>query len=177
MASAIQVAFVVSTQESPSMEFLQRPWVLGVIAILFQLAYMIVSYADDEMGQPCEFPPGLKWLRSLHGRFLTKWKNPSIFYPFAFSIAIFLYWRFERGVLTLLWVAEILGLLILGFFLKEKHFVNFALAALGACVVRLFIYDLAQSDIGVKAGVFIAVGIIVLSIHIIRKKYSDRMSG
>jgi len=177
MASAVQLAFVVSTQESPSMDFLERPWVLGVIAIFFQLAYVIIAYADDQMGEPCTFPPGLKWIRGLHSRFLTKWKNPAIFYPFAFAIAIFLYWRFDHGVLTLLWVAEVLGLLVLGTFLKEKHFVSFSLAALAACVGRLFIYDLARSDIGVKAAVFIAVGIIMFSIHIIRKKYGDRISG
>ncbi|AWK02826.1 hypothetical protein HYN56_00790 [Flavobacterium crocinum] len=49
-------------------------------------------------------------------------KNSIIIYLATFSIGLFLYLTFDKGILTFFWILESLGLLILGIMLKEKYF-------------------------------------------------------
>jgi uncharacterized membrane protein len=105
---------------------------------------------------------------------LSRIKNPLIIYPLTFSIAIFLFFSYEKSLLTLLWVVECFVLFALSLVLGEKQFRLISLAALVACIVRLFFYDLSRTNTITKALVFLGVGVIMIAINSLHNKFKER---
>ena len=101
-------------------------------------------------------------------------KNSLLIYPATLSIGCFLYLTFDKGILTFFWILEALGLLILGIALKEKYFRYVSLSLVGICVVRLMFFDLSNSDFLIRALVLLGVGIVLLVMNSLFKKYKDR---
>ena len=101
-------------------------------------------------------------------------KNSLLIYPATLSIGCFLYLTFDKGILTFFWILEALGLLILGIALKEKYFRYVSLSLVGICVVRLMFFDLSNSDFLIRAFVLLGVGIVLLVMNSLFKKYKDR---
>jgi hypothetical protein len=176
LASIVQLAATTSQVTSPLQRWYTDSRLLSVAAMVLQFVYVGVAYRGRYLQSPVAFPRGLGAMQRWHEKLLGRHLNSSVLYPLVFGVALFLYWRFDRAILTLLWVVEILGVFCLGTFLKEKHFLQVALAALAACVVRLVFFDLSQTDVAVRALVFVAVGAIMLLINALFKKYRDRFS-
>jgi hypothetical protein len=103
-----------------------------------------------------------------------KLRNSIIIYPATFSIGLFLYLSFDKGILTFFWILESLGLLILGIILKEKYFRYVSLSLVGVCVVRLMFFDLSNADFLIRALVLLGVGVVLLVMNTLFKKYKDR---
>jgi len=101
-------------------------------------------------------------------------KNSLLVYPATLSIGCFLYLTFDKGVLTFFWILEALGLLILGILLKEKYFRYVSLSLVGLCVVRLMFFDLSNADFLIRALVLLGVGVVLLVMNSLFKKYKDR---
>ena len=101
-------------------------------------------------------------------------KNSLLIYPATLSIGCFLYLTFDKGVLTFFWILEALGLLILGIALKEKYFRYVSLSLVGLCMVRLMFFDLSNSDFLIRALVLVGVGVVLLVMNSLFKKYKDR---
>lgn len=101
-------------------------------------------------------------------------KNSLMIYPATLSIGCFLYLSFDKGVLTFFWVLEALGLLILGIMLKEKYFRYVSLSLVGLCIVRLMFFDLSNTDFLIRALVLLGVGVVLLVMNSLFKKYKDR---
>lgn len=101
-------------------------------------------------------------------------KNSLMIYPATLSIGCFLYLSFDKGALTFFWVLEALGLLILGILLKEKYFRYVSLSLVGLCIVRLMFFDLSNTDFLIRALVLLGVGIVLLVMNSLFKKYKDR---
>jgi hypothetical protein len=101
-------------------------------------------------------------------------KNSLLVYPATLSIGCFLYLTFDKGILTFFWILEALGLLILGILLKEKYFRYVSLSLVGLCVVRLMFFDLSNADFLIRALVLLGVGIVLLIMNTLFKKYKDR---
>ncbi|WP_289662821.1 DUF2339 domain-containing protein [Flavobacterium panacagri] len=101
-------------------------------------------------------------------------KNSIIIYPATFSIGLFLYLTFDKGILTFFWILESLGLLILGIMLKEKYFRYVSLSLVGVCVIRLMFFDLSNSDFLIRALVLLGVGVVLLVMNTLFKKYKHR---
>jgi hypothetical protein len=175
LTSAIQLAFVSSTLATPHAEWYHRTQFTGPLAIALQLAFVVIAYRRRSWVGIESWPDGLRWLGRLHARTLARRPDVWIFYPLVASIAVFLYWRFDRAVLTLLWVVEIFLVFALGVFLRQRHFVHVANATLVACIGRLVLYDLARTDVSVRAIVFIAVGLLMLGINAMYRKFGDRV--
>jgi hypothetical protein len=110
----------------------------------------------------------------------TKWmehfklKNSLLIYPATLSIGCFLYLTFDKGILTFFWILEALGLLILGIILKEKYFRYVSLSLVGICVIRLMFFDLSNADFLIRALVLLGVGVVLLVMNSLFKKYKDR---
>ncbi|MBY0487397.1 MAG: DUF2339 domain-containing protein [Flavobacteriaceae bacterium] len=110
----------------------------------------------------------------------TKWmedfklKNSILIYPATLSIGCFLYLTFDKGILTFFWILEALGLLILGIILKEKYFRYVSLSLVGICVIRLMFFDLSNADFLIRALVLLGVGVVLLVMNSLFKKYKDR---
>jgi uncharacterized membrane protein len=109
-----------------------------------------------------------KWMEGF------KLKNSLLIYPSTFSIGCFLFFTFDKGILTLFWILEALGLLILGIILQEKYFRYVSLSLVGICIVRLMFFDLSNADFLIRALVLLGVGIVLLVMNSLFKKYKDR---
>jgi len=103
-----------------------------------------------------------------------KFRNSIIIYPATFSIGLFLYLSFDKGILTFFWILESLGLLILGILLKEKYFRYVSLSLVGVCVIRLMFFDLSNADFLIRALVLLGVGVVLLVMNTLFKKYKER---
>jgi len=90
------------------------------------------------------------------------------------GLALFLFWRFDRSLLTLLWVAEAFAMFVLSAVLRENQFRHVALAGLGLCVGRLILVDLAETHLGVRGLVFVGVGLLMLGMNAIYNRYRAR---
>lgn len=101
-------------------------------------------------------------------------KNSLMIYPATLSIGCFLYLSFDKGILTFFWILEALGLLILGIMLKEKYFRYVSLSLVGLCIVRLMFFDLSNTDFLIRALVLLGVGVVLLVMNSLFKKYKDR---
>ena len=77
--------------------------------------------------------------------------------------------------MTFLWVLEALGLLVLSITLKEKYFRYVSLSVVGLCIVRLMFFDLSNTDFLIRALVLLGVGIVLLVMNSLFKKYKDRL--
>ncbi len=103
-----------------------------------------------------------------------EFKNSIIIYPATFSIGLFLFLSFDKGILTFFWILESLGLLILGIILKEKYFRYVSLSLVGVCVIRLMFFDLSNADFLIRALVLLGVGVVLLVMNTLFKKYKER---
>lgn len=103
-----------------------------------------------------------------------KFRNSIIIYPATFSIGLFLFLSFDKGILTFFWILESLGLLILGIILKEKYFRYVSISLVGVCVIRLMFFDLSNADFLIRALVLLGVGVVLLVMNTLFKKYKDR---
>jgi len=103
-----------------------------------------------------------------------KFRNSIIIYPATFSVGLFLFLSFDKGILTFFWILESLGLLILGILLKEKYFRYVSLSLVGICVIRLMFFDLSNADFLIRALVLLGVGIVLLIMNTLFKKYKER---
>jgi hypothetical protein len=103
-----------------------------------------------------------------------KLKNSLLIYPATLSIGCFLYLTFDKGILTFFWILEALGLLILGILLKEKYFRYVSLSLVGICLIRLMFFDLSNADFLIRALVLLGVGIVLLVMNSLFKKYKER---
>lgn len=97
-----------------------------------------------------------------------------LYYPFFAALAVFLYWRFDAALLTLLWAGEAFLVFAVSLALREGHFRYMALAALAAVVGRLILFDMAESNLGLRGVVFIGVGLLMLGMNTLYNRYKDR---
>lgn len=171
-ACAADLAVVTSIYTTPSANWFEQPGVTGLLSIAFLVAFIVRTHPRLGL-DGVEFPRGLRglnaWVRSADLR------TPLVvYYPFFLSVAVFLYGRFDRSVLTFLWALEAFGVFILSVLLRENHFRYLALAALGACVVRLIAYDMAQSGTLARGLTFLGVGVLMLAISTIYTRFKRR---
>lgn len=97
--------------------------------------------------------------------------------PLFISTAMFLYWRFDAAYLTLFWTIEAFMIAITGFILQHMRLLHLAWGGLVLCVLKLLFYDLAQTDLLVRALVFITVGLLMVAFHLLYKKYGTHLKS
>lgn len=163
-ATCIQVAIVSSKWASPSLDWYQSTHITGPLSMVLALmqAGILLNEPENKDNHLLQ----------------VFYKKPVLFgfLPVFVALAMFLMWRFDKALLTMLWVVEIVFMVGIGYYLKSKNLVQIALAFLAFCVARLITYDLSQSDLLVRALVFVVVGLLMIMIHIIYKKYADRLT-
>jgi len=170
--SVADVAVIMSTFESPSPRWYDRPGIMSLIAIALQIIYIVMSHTRLALAE-IRVPDGLGVLGTL-GKLITARRNLWVYYPFFAGVALFLFWRFDRSVLTLLWAAEAFAVFILSAVLRENQFRHIALAGLGVCLVRLLFIDMAEANLGLRGLVFICVGLLMLGMNAIYNRYRAR---
>lgn len=164
-AMCVQVAVVSSTWASPLSNWYQTTHITGPFSLLIGMLVAMCLLKKSTMNS--------------ENKLLKLYDSSPIllgFLPIFTSFAFFLAWRFDKAFLTMLWVIEIVSMVILGYYLKSKKLVHIAFAFLILCVLRLIFYDLGQTDLLIRAIVFVIVGLLMILIHMIYKKYANRLT-
>ena len=170
--SAFQTAIISITYQSLSSDLLHQVWLWGLISILLQFSFILWHFKKGAL-KGLKFPKALEFFNGFPDR-IEQFRNSWLFYPLIAGTGLFLYGTFDRSVLTFLWVVECFVIFSMSVFLKEKHFRYVSLIALGLCILRLIVYDLAQESTLTKALVFLGVGLLMLGMNSIYNKYKSR---
>ncbi len=174
-AAAFQVAFLTSSYVTPSMSWFDQAWLSGVVAILLQFAFLYYYYHHGSL-ENISLPPALSFLKRWIAAIAPN-RIHWLLYPIIICVAIFLFWSFDKSILTLLFVVECFLIFSLSIILREQHFRYVALIGLGLAIIRLIFFDLSQADTITRAFVFLGVGIIMLGINSIYNKYKERFEN
>lgn len=170
--AAFHLAFLSVISEMPPVHWLDRAWITGAASLALLIAFVPIIYRHGRLNE-CNFPEPLRGMARV-GSFLEKRRNIWIFDPLFLAAALFLYWSFDRAILTLLWVGLIFAIFSLSILLREGHFRILALIALAASLGRLLFFDLSQSSMTMRAIVFVGVGILMLGMNSLYNRFKDR---
>jgi hypothetical protein len=173
-ASAGDLMVTTSGLVVPASRWFEHPGFTGALAIAAQVAYLAGAARRLEL-RTVAFPRGLDPIARTAER-IGRHPVPWLYYPLFAAVALFLYWRFDAAWWTSLWAAEAFVVFVLSLVLREPHFRYLALAGLGACIVRLLVYDMAQADLGLRGVVFVAVGMLLLAINSLYNRYRARLA-
>jgi hypothetical protein len=170
--SVVDMAVVMSTLEVPSPRWFDQPEFTSLVAIVLQVAWVAWAHRRLQL-EFLQVPAPLGALVRL-AAMVARRRNLYLYYPLFAGIALFLYWRFDRSLLTLLWAAESFVVFVLSAWLRENQFRYLALAGLAACLVRLVFIDLAEANLALRGVVFIGVGSLMLGMNAIYNRYRAR---
>lgn len=160
IASIAHMAFVTSTLTMPSLFLLERYHFLTFFAIALQIVYAYLVYGK---------------LSEVRFPLINRFYSLSVLLPVFVGIGLLFAFNFEKTLLTLLWVGLIGAYLAAGLLIKSKISIQIGMIALLLCSARLIIFDLVQSDLSVRALVFVGVGGLMLGISALYKKYKYRI--
>lgn len=158
-----------STLSSPAGHWSQQPQMIALLAIAAQVGFIVASHRwlrPDDLRQPGG-PPLLGWIGGRVAGRPHRW----LYIPVFVAVAVFLAIRYDHALRTLLWALEAFVIYGLGAVLRDGSFRYLALAAMGACLLRLVSVDLAQADLGVRGLVFIGVGLLMLGMNSIYTRF------
>ncbi|CAK6696325.1 hypothetical protein I1E95_00755 [Synechococcus sp. CBW1107] len=142
------------------------------LAVLLQIVFVVVQHRQvpvEAIAVPGAAAGPTALLQRLEGQRLA-----AIDLPMLAGLALAIYWRFDAGLLTLLWSAQAFLVFCLGAWLRNNPLRHLALAGLGLCLLRLLVIDLARADLGLKGVVFVGVGLLLLAMNALVNRYSDR---
>ena len=172
--SVADMAVVMSTLEVPSPHWYDQPEFTSLVAIALQVAW--VAWAHRRLVLDGVAVPAPLQLLGRLGELIGARRNLYVHYPLFAGVALFLYWRFDRSVLTLLWATEAFVVFVLSAWLRENQFRYVALAGLAACLVRLVLIDMAQANLALRGVVFIGVGLLMLGMNAIYNRFRARFA-
>lgn len=110
---------------------------------------------------------GLALALARHGQ---RW----LWYPLFVAVAVQLARGFDHALLTLVWALEAFLIYGLSAVLRDGQFRLVALLALAACLMRLLVVDMAEADLGLRGLVFVGVGLLMLAMNALYKRFEDR---
>lgn len=96
--------------------------------------------------------------------------------PVYFSAIIFLYARLDLALLSLVWIICASFLASAALYLKNKNLLNFSYGTIIICLVRISFFDLSQEVISIRAVVLTLVGLLLIGLHMLYKRFSSRLS-
>jgi hypothetical protein len=171
LASLFHIAFLSSTLVTPSDFLKDQSWLFSMFGLLFSIIYLIVRFKTQNQYFNISnenFKYFINLENNLKNRFVA-WFN----YPIFIGIAFFLYWSFEKTLLSLFWMVECFILFIFSIVFKERLFRITSMLGIVIIIIRMIFYDLKQSDILTKSIVFIIAGIILIAMNTIYNKYKE----
>ena len=171
-ATAFQVAFISSSEVRPSTSFVEEAWFTAVIALVLLSGFLYFFYKRGGL-EELYFPPGLGRIHRFSEKVSLK-RNYWLLYPALFSAAIFLFWAFDKHILTLLWVIECFVVFSLSIILRDQFFRYTAMICVSICMIRLPFFDLQHADTLERALSFMGVGVLLLGMNYIYQRYKNR---
>lgn len=171
-AGVLQLAVISTTYRTPSLKWADQAWVAGCIAMIGLFIYVPLYHRRGRLSE-ISLSFGAED-RQQAIRHMAERHNFLLFYPLFTSVALFLYWSFDKSILTLLWVTETFMIFVISIILRESHFRYLSMVGLVGCLLRLLFYDLSRSSTLMRAIVFIGVGLLMLAMNTLYTKYKER---
>lgn len=172
-AAAFQIAILSSVAILPSSSMSETPWFTAIIGLGILIGFVVVAYRLLKLDE-IDFPFKLTWLQDILAT-LQKRPLPWLVLPVSIGAAIFFYFAFEKSQLTLLWMVEALVLFALAIFLREPYFRYISLAIVAVCMIRLPLFDLTNASLLGRALSFIGVGVMLMAMDLIYRRFGRRM--
>ena len=173
--SVVDMAVVMSALEVPSPNWFEQPEFTSLVAIALQVAY--VAWAHRRLVLADVVTPAPLQALGRIGGLVAERRNLYVYYPLFAGVALFLYWRFDHSLLTLLWATEAFVVFVMSAWLRENQFRYVALAGLAACLARLILIDMAEANLALRGVVFIGVGSLMLGMNAIYNRYRARFEA
>ena len=100
-----------------------------------------------------------------------------LLYPAFGALALLLIQSFDRSVLTVLLMLEVVAVFSTSLLLRRQDLRYGALAGMLGCLVRLVFFDLSQSGTVTRAVVFIFMGLLLLGMNALYARFKARFAG
>ncbi|MBO2009886.1 hypothetical protein J4E00_12560 [Siccationidurans soli] len=105
-------------------------------------------------------------------RVLEAW----LLYPAFLALALLLIQSFDRSVLTVLLMVEVVVVFSTSLLLRRQDLRYLSLTGMLACLVRLVFFDLSQSGTVTRAVVFILMGLLLLGMNALYARFKSRFT-
>jgi len=99
----------------------------------------------------------------------------ALLYPAFGALALFFIQSFDRSVLTVLLMLEVVAVFSASLLLRRQDMRYVALAGMAATIGRLLLVDLSRSGTVTRAVVFIFVGLLLLGLHALYARFKTRL--
>lgn len=176
IASIAQVVLFKSPLSMPNLPLDERFQFFGWLAIILQFCYAFVvcrkQSGIERIADAHSTDISGAFIRSIYGQWYL-----TVLFPVFLGIAFLLAFDFEKAILTVLWVGLTFIYLCVGLLIKSKRSIQIAMFALLFCSLRLIIFDLVQTDLAIRALVFIGVGALMLGMSVLYKKFKHRIEA
>ncbi|MDO7844904.1 hypothetical protein Q5H92_00935 [Hymenobacter sp. M29] len=100
-----------------------------------------------------------------------------LLYPAFLALALLLIQSFDRSVLTVLLMLEVVAVFSTSLLLRRQDLRYISLAGLMACLVRLVFFDLSRSGTITRAIVFILMGLLLLGMNALYARFKARFAS
>ena len=150
-------------------QLLSPAWweIAAAVGLLFGYAWLALAPAQlPETG----LPPAWEALARPPRRVL----EATLLYPAFLALAVLLIQSFDRSVLTVLLMLEVVAVFSTSLLLRRQDLRYLALAGMLACLVRLVFFDLSQSGTVTRAVVFILMGLLLLGMNALYARFKGR---
>jgi uncharacterized small protein (DUF1192 family) len=98
----------------------------------------------------------------------------ALLYPAFLALSLLLIQSFDRSVLTVLLMLEVVAVFSTSLLLRRQDLRYVSLAGMLGCLVRLVFFDLSQSGTITRAIVFIFMGLLLLGMNALYARFKDR---
>jgi hypothetical protein len=144
-------------------------WVVAsTVALLFGYAGLALRIGNAPLAS---LSPRWKVLAQPSRRQL----EAALLYPAFGALALFFIQSFDRSVLTVLLMLEVVAVFSASLLLRRQDMRYVALAGMAGTIGRLLLVDLSRSGTVTRAVVFIFVGLLLLGLHALYARFKTRL--
>ncbi|MBF9141785.1 DUF2339 domain-containing protein [Hymenobacter properus] len=155
----------------PSQLLSAQWWELtAAVVLLFGYVWLALTQGDKAFRG---LSPAWDILARPPRRALEAW----LLYPAFLALALLLIQSFDRSVLTVLLMLEVVAVFSISLLLRRQDLRYLSLAGLLACLVRLVFFDLSRSGTITRAVVFILMGLLLLGMNALYARFKARFTA
>ena len=152
-------------------QLLSAAWGEVTAAVVGLFGYVWLALAQGE-GPFAGLSPAWDGLARPPRRVLESW----LLYPAFLALSLLLIQSFDRSVLTVLLMLEVVAVFGTSLLLRRQDLRYLSLAGMLACLVRLVFFDLSRSGTITRAVVFILMGLLLLGMNALYARFKARFA-
>ncbi|RIY06130.1 DUF2339 domain-containing protein [Hymenobacter rubripertinctus] len=157
-------------------QLLTVPWATTAAAVALLFGYAAARLRQSPAAEAtADWPPLLAPLAGLD-RLPRQGLVGLLLYPAFLALTALLMQSFDRSVLTVLLMGEVVAAFVASLLLRRQDLRYAALLGMALAVVRLFFVDLRQTGTITRAVVFILMGLLLLGMNALYARFKDRFA-